>query len=39
MPYSYIDLDDKRRKIEQEIEVAHKNLVDAIAKYIKSSIS
>lgn len=39
MPYSYIDLDDKRRKIKQEIEVAHKNLVDAIAKYIKSSIS
>lgn len=37
--YSYIDLDDKRGKIEQEIEMVHKNLVDAIAAYIKNSIS
>ena len=39
IPYSYIDLDDKREKIEQEIVIAHKNLVEAIAGYIKNSIS
>lgn len=39
IPHSYIDLDDKRGKIEQEIEMVHKNLVDAIAAYIKNSIS
>lgn len=39
IPYSYIDLDEKREKIEREIEISHKNLVENIATYIKNSIS